>query len=180
LGGPLGNELIRQIEIEEIDTHFGRVQYAAMMDFTTRPAAAEDARAIAEVFSSSFRLLTFLPMLHTPPEDHSFIENVILEGPTVTVAEHDGAIVSFLARGEEEIRLLYTHPDFIGFGAGSLLLDAAMRSGVAALELWCFQANTGARRFYERHGFKALRFTDGQDNEERMPDVRYRWQCRPG
>lgn len=66
--------------------------------------------------------------------------------------------------------MLYTRPDFIG--AGSLLIEVAKRSGVSALELWCFQANT---RFYERHGFKAIRFTDGQGNEEKTPDVRYRW-----
>jgi ribosomal protein S18 acetylase RimI-like enzyme len=55
------------------------------------------------------------------------------------------------------------------------LIEVAKRSGEAALELWCFQANTYARRFYERHGFKAIRFTDGHDNEEKTPDVRYRW-----
>ena len=30
------------------------------------------------------------------------------------------------------------------------------------------------RRFYEARGFRATRFTDGADNEERTPDVRYR------
>ena len=74
-----------------------------------------------------------------------------------------------------EIRLLHTHPDFIGQSAGTLLLGAAKQSGVPALELWCFQANTLARRFYERHGFRAIAFTDGPENEEKMPDVRYRW-----
>jgi hypothetical protein len=48
-------------------------------------------------------------------------------------------------------------------------------SGVAALELWCFQANARARRFYEARGFHAIRFTDGADNEERTPDG-YRWE----
>ena len=147
-----------------------------MAGFTTRPATAADAPAIAAVLSTSFRLLTFLPMLHTAEENRHFIENVVLKECVVTVAEHDGAIVSFLARRDEEVRLLYTHPDFIGSGAGSRLLEMAQRSGEAALELWCFQANLRARRFYERHGFKAVRFTDGQDNEERMPDVRYRWE----
>ena len=147
-----------------------------MANFTARLATADDARAVAEVLSSSFRLLTFLPMLHTVEEDRQFIENVILEECVVTVIEGEAGIVSFLARQEEEIRLLYTHPDFIGAGAGSLLLEAAKVSGVAALELWCFAANTEARRFYEKHGFRAVRFTDGRDNEEKMPDVRYRWE----
>jgi len=115
-----------------------------------------DADAIAAVFSSSFRLLTFLPILHTVEEDRGFIANVILRQCEVAVAESAGRIVSFLARDGEEIRLLHTHPEFVGTGAGSLLLDGA-KASAAALELWCFQANTGARRFYERHGFRALR-----------------------
>jgi GNAT superfamily N-acetyltransferase len=150
-----------------------------MVDFTTRPATAGDAPAIAEVFSPSLRLLTFLPVLHTVEEDRHFIENVILKESEVTVAESAAGIVSFLARQEEEIRLLYTRPDFIGTGAGSLLLEVAKESGVAALELWCFQANVYARRFYERRGFKTVRVTDGQDNEEKMPDIRYRWERGP-
>ena len=98
--------------------------------------------AIAAVFSPSLRLLTFLPVLHTEEEDRWFIENVILKECAVTVAEGDEGIVAFLAREGEEVRMLYTHPDFIGAGAGSLLIEGAKRSGEAALELWCFQANT--------------------------------------
>lgn len=145
-------------------------------EFTTRRAVAADADAIARVFSPSFRLLTFLPKLHTIEEDRRFIANVILRECEVTVAEHRNAIVSFLARDNEEVRLLHTHPDFVGRGAGALLLESAKNTGVAALELWCFQANVGARRFYERHGFRAIAFTDGEGNEEKTPDVRYRWQ----
>ena len=143
--------------------------------FTCRKATAADADAIAAVFSPSFRLLTFLPMLHTVEEDRGFFADVVLRQCEVTVAETAGRIVSFLARVGEEIRLLHTHPDFIGAGAGRRLLDGAKTSS-AVLELWCFQANTDARRFYERHGFRAIRFTDGRDNEEKMPDVRYRWE----
>ena len=61
-------------------------------------------------------------------------------------------------------------------GAGTRLVEAAKSSGVDALELWCLQANTRTRRFYEARGFRAVRFTNGADNEERMPDVRYRWE----
>jgi GNAT superfamily N-acetyltransferase len=143
--------------------------------FTCRRATMADAEAIAAVFSPSFRLLSFLPMLHTVEEDRGFIADVVLKQCDVMVAESAGRIASFLARDREEIRVLHTHPDFIGLGAGRLLLDGAKISA-AVLELWCFQANAGARRFYERHGFRAIRFTDGQDNEEKTPDVRYRWQ----
>ena len=141
-----------------------------------RSATASDADAIAQVFSQSYRLLSFLPELHTVEEDRWFIVNVILNECEVTVAEYQGAIVAFLARQNEEIRLLHTHPDFIGRGAGSLLLNAAKSRDAAALELWCFQANLPARRFYEARGFRPIKFTNGEHNEENTPDLRYRWE----
>jgi GNAT superfamily N-acetyltransferase len=119
--------------------------------------------------------LTFLPMLHTVEEDRWFITNLILKDE-VTVAEDESRIVAFLVRQGEEVRLLYTRPDRIGMGAGTQLIDAAKASGIGALELWCFQANERARRFYEARGFHAIRFTDGAHNEERTPDIRYRWE----
>jgi GNAT superfamily N-acetyltransferase len=139
-------------------------------------ATTEDAEAIAAVFSPSFRLLVFLPMRHTVDEDRHFIRDVVLRDCSVLLAEGRAGIVSFLALQEQEIRMLYTHPDFIGKGAGSLLVETVKKSGIDALELWCFQANARARRFYEGHGFEAIQFTDGEDNEEKTPDVRYRWQ----
>jgi GNAT superfamily N-acetyltransferase len=146
------------------------------MHFTLRRAAACDADAIANVYSTSFRLLIFLPRLHTIEEYRWFIANVILKEFEVTVAEDESGIVAFLALKGEEVRLLYTRPDRIGMGAGTQLIDAAKASGTGALELWCFQANERARRFYEARGFCAIRFTDGADNEEQMPDIRYRWE----
>jgi ribosomal protein S18 acetylase RimI-like enzyme len=56
--------------------------------------------------------------------------------------------------------------------------DPVIRRGIRphGLWLWTFQTNTGARRFYERHGFVAVDETDGSANEERAPDVRYAWR----
>ena len=146
------------------------------MRFTLRRATACDAKAVANVFSASFRLLTFLPILHTVEEDRRYIQHVILNECEVTVAEDESGIVSFLARQGEEVRLLHTRPDRIGMGAGTQLIDAEKASGIGALELWCFEANERARRFYEARGFRAIRFTDGAHNEEQMPDIRYRWE----
>ena len=79
-----------------------------------RPATQADADAIAAAFSPSRRLLKFLPELHSVEEDRWFIENVILKDCEVTVIEVMSAVVSFLARDGTEIRLLHTHPRWIG------------------------------------------------------------------
>ena len=44
-------------------------------------------------------------------------------------------------------------------------------AGAEGLQLWVFQRNVGARRFYERHGFTLTELTDGSRNEEREPDA---------
>jgi GNAT superfamily N-acetyltransferase len=150
-----------------------------IMPFTLRAATAHDADEIADVYMASFRLLTFLPMLHDIGSYRWYVANVMLKECAVTIAEDDAGIVAFLALRGEEVQQFYTRPDRIGRGAGTQLIEAAKNSGVAALELWCFQANTRARRFYEARGFRAIRFTDGADNEERTPDVRYRWGRAP-
>ena len=146
------------------------------MAFRLRCATDKDAPAIAELFHDSYRLLTFLPKLHTIEGYRRFVGDFMLKDCEITIAEDDTGIVAFLARRGEEVRQLYTRPDRIGRGAGTQLIDAAKASGVAALELWCFQANTRARDFYEARGFRAICMTDGTQNEERTPDVRYRWE----
>jgi ribosomal protein S18 acetylase RimI-like enzyme len=55
------------------------------------------------------------------------------------------------------------------------LLEHAKAESPEGLYLWVFQKNEGARRFYERHGFRLAELTDGAGNMEREPDARYEW-----
>ena len=73
-------------------------------------------------------------------------------------------------------RLLYTHPTWLGMGAETRLVELAKRADVNTLQLWCFRANARARKFYEERSFLAVNCTDGASNEEKTPDVRYRWE----
>ena len=61
-----------------------------------------------------------------------------------------------------------------GRGVGKALLDTA-KARSDRLELWCFQANAGARRFYAREGLAEVERTDGAGNDEKLPDVRLVW-----
>ena len=114
-----------------------------------RLAIQADAEAIADVYFASYRLLDFLPKLHDLTSYRWYVANVMLKEWTVTVAEDDSGIVAFVERRGEEMGHFYTRPDRIGQGVGTQLVEAAKASGVDALELWFFQANTRARRFYE-------------------------------
>jgi len=109
------------------------------MSFTLRPAMPEDAEAIAAVYAASFRLLTFLPMLHTMESYRWYVANRMLKEWAVTIAEDDTGIVAFLGLRGEEVGHFYTRPDRIGRGAGTQLIEAAKSSGVTA-------SNYGASR----------------------------------
>ena len=141
-----------------------------------RLAGADDADAVAAVFTASFATLTFLPMLHTHEETRAFIRGVVLEKDEVWVVEDEGRIVGMSALSGDLLDQLYVHPDAQGRGAGSALIDTAKERRPGGFTLWVFQQNEAARRFYERSGFRLVRLTDGSENEEKTPDALYEWR----
>lgn len=62
-----------------------------------------------------------------------------------------------------------------GRGIGKHLLDHA-KTRLSHMTLWTFLANTKARRFYAREGFREVARSDG-DNEERLPDILLHWEA---
>ena len=64
-------------------------------------------------------------------------------------------------------------------GVGRRLIELAKERRPGGLDLYCFAVNATARRFYERNGFAPVAFGDGSGNEERQPDVLYRWTPTP-
>lgn len=143
-----------------------------------RRAALADADAVAAVFTRSFRTLDFLPRLHTAEEDRGFIRDVVLAEREVWVADDGGRVAGFAALARDVLTHLYVDPDAQGRGVGSALLERVKGERPAGFELWVFQRNDRARRFYERHGCRLVRLTDGSGNEERTPDALYEWRPR--
>lgn len=71
---------------------------------------------------------------------------------------------------------LYVRPELHRAGIGSrLVLFAQERQ--QELRLYTFQSNVNARAFYEEHGFAIEELTDGERNEEKMPDCTYLWRA---
>lgn len=152
-------------------------------DARRRMATAADADAVARLFVDT--QLRHLPFLPPPPIDKivpMMRDEVLPAGRTwVLEAPDSGQLRAMLTLSSPEdeahwIRHLYVAHDAVGGGLGSALLAFALapdqRRG-RVVRLWTFQANAGARRFYERQGFVPVRFTDGRDNVERCPDVLY-------
>ncbi|MFF8993508.1 GNAT family N-acetyltransferase [Streptomyces sp. NPDC014983] len=146
-----------------------------------RTAVAADAAAITAVFlASRAAALPYLPRLYSDEETLAFFEHVVLPSSTVWVAEQgeDARIVGFAALDKTVLDHLYLHPDVRRRGIGTALLQTVKQASPEELSLHCFQRNTDARAFYERHGFTAGEFNDGSRNEENEPDVTYHWTAR--
>lgn len=117
------------------------------------------------------------PPVRSDDEVRAYFRDVVLPSTEVWVAL-DPDVVGLLVLAGDVIDHLYVDPDHQRRGVGTALLDHAKRQRPRGLQLWTFQSNLGAQRFYERHGFAAVEETDG-DNEEGAPDVRYRWRPMP-
>ncbi|POX61825.1 histone acetyltransferase [Streptomyces sp. Ru62] len=143
-----------------------------------RRAVAADARAAADVYLRSFdAALPTVVRAHTDDEVRDYIRDVVVPLRETWVAEAAGAgVVGLMVLDGESLSQLYLDPRWRGRGIGDRFVALAKERGPRGLSLWTFQVNKPAHRFYERHGFVAVEYTDGSGNEEREPDVRYVWR----
>ena len=133
------------------------------------------AAACAAVLDEWIETTPWMPRLHTSASIRDHVSEVVFGMRRVWVAERAGAALGFLAMDIEDcVTALYVAAGERGRGAGRMLLDAAKGEAGAGLDLWTFEANEGARRFYAREGFVECERTDG-DNEEGLPDLRLEW-----
>jgi GNAT superfamily N-acetyltransferase len=142
-----------------------------------RPATAADAPRVAALLIDTRRsFMPYAPSAHTDEEVHAWVAGELVPGGGVTVATVEHTVVAAMAvddQGGGWIHQMAVDPHWVGQGIGSVLLRHALETLPRPVRLYTFQANTGARRFYERHGFVAIAFSDGQANEEHCPDVLY-------
>jgi GNAT superfamily N-acetyltransferase len=134
-----------------------------------RRATADDVEEIVAIFEPSFALLDFLPALHTHEENLAFFGRCVRDGEAYLLGH------GFSTLAGDWLTHLYVHPDEIGKGVGHALFEHAKTLRPEGFEFWVFQQNERARRFYEAHGAHPVEFTDGSGNEEKTPNMRYRW-----
>jgi RimJ/RimL family protein N-acetyltransferase len=91
------------------------------------------------------------------------------ENARALIAEKDGRAVGFIALIHAEVVSLFVVPEEWGQGIGTTLHDAAIRplaeSGRGSVQLWVWEENRVARRFYERLGWR----TDGRRRTSPYP-----------
>jgi hypothetical protein len=112
--------------------------------------------------------------LHTADEGRWFYRERMFKACTLWGAFHGDAltgIIAFRKTGSTCSMCCRTR-------RGEALAANCCRSRTVpsiGLQLWTFQRNTRARRFYEARGFVLVEETDDAGNEENEPDARYLW-----
>lgn len=142
-----------------------------------RRARLDEATAVADLWCRS-RHAAFpaIPApVHDDDEVREWFASAVLPNRDVWLIARGENLIALLVLDDGWIDQLYVDPQWTGQGLGSVLVDLAKELRPERLDLWTFQSNVAARRFYERHGFGAIETTDGA-NEEGAPDVRYRWR----
>jgi pimeloyl-ACP methyl ester carboxylesterase/GNAT superfamily N-acetyltransferase len=146
-------------------------------DVTIRRATQADAAGAGDVWLSSWRATFDFPPGHPDEAVRTWLAEELLPSTEAWVAiDPAGRVVGLMALSASMVEQLYLAPDWIGRGLGTRFLDLAKARRPAGLDLYCFQANGRARRFYERRDFAAIAFGDGSGNEEHQPDIRYAWR----
>jgi GNAT superfamily N-acetyltransferase len=142
------------------------------MMLTIDTARPEDAKALGRILSDWIDETPWMPRLRSRAEDRSFVADLI-HSKGVLVARDDAEPVGFLFERDCHIGALYIARRARGHHLGKHLVDR-IKEACNAIDLWTFEANEDARRFYEREGFRVVERTRG-DNDEGLPDLRMAW-----
>jgi ribosomal protein S18 acetylase RimI-like enzyme len=141
---------------------------------TIRRATDTDADGAADVFIAARATMAYLPALHSETKTRAFIGSLVKEAET-WVAERNGEVVGLAVIDGGWLEHLYVHPSRFGTGTGTKLFRQVSAQHPKGFQLWVFQQNVAGRRFYERLGCALVRLTDGENNEEHVPDALYVW-----
>jgi ribosomal protein S18 acetylase RimI-like enzyme len=143
-----------------------------------RPFQKSDFEAVAalwhETKQDAYPYLA-LEQGRTLEEDAGFLRTRILVRCKVFVVEIRGRLAAFLAIDGSYVDRLYVHPRCQRRGVGSLLLRKALELSPEGVELHTHQKNETACAFYEKHGFRAVRYGISPPPESE-PDVEYHWR----
>jgi len=123
-----------------------------------RSAKPEDIPALAMIAERSYRA-AFAGILEQDVlkgrDAAYFAERFTDAWERMLVVQSGETQCGFLLMTNEHIDMLFMDPHASGRGGGALLLQQAVILGAKSLE--CFRDNHGARRFYERHGWRLTR-----------------------
>jgi ribosomal protein S18 acetylase RimI-like enzyme len=139
----------------------------------------QDEPAVVDVwFRSGKAAYPFLQLWQTLtwPQAAEIFRTEIRSRCDIWVAVRNGQVVGYLAmRPPSYVDRLYVDPKAQRTNIGTMLLAFAKSISPGGLRLHTHQQNMPARKFYEKHGFQAVRFSISPPPES-APDVEYHWK----
>jgi len=144
-------------------------------DFQTRCAKPEDAADCAAILQEWINETDWFPTLHPDSAAEPMLRSEI-EKSGFTLAVKNQQIAGFSCMADDQLQFLYVRGVFRGQRVGAQLLNRCKFANPDGFGLWTFQQNIGARRFYQREGFVEIKRTNGEGNEEGLPDIRFYWE----
>ncbi len=143
-----------------------------MSDPTLRPARPDDVPALIRICLDA-RTSADIPNLHTDAENLAFFSGLVA-AKAAMVAELEGAPVGFAVVHDGWLEHLWIDPPHHRRGIGGRLLAWARAEVPRDLRLYVFTHNVRAIAFYKAHGAVQIAASDGEGNEERLPDLTLR------
>jgi GNAT superfamily N-acetyltransferase len=122
-----------------------------------RAARHEDVPALAEQAVEAYRnvFAPLIPEINLSEFDLAhFTARFTHHWPTMRVVEHEGVPIAFAMLTQDHVDMFFVAGDMRGRGVGQMLLADVVEQGARTLET--FAANSGARRFYQRLGWRHL------------------------
>jgi GNAT superfamily N-acetyltransferase len=132
---------------------------------------ADEAEVVEAWYRSGIATYTFLPTGRSLP----LSKGLQSRHPTKLLdlgSALDERVVAYLAMKGTCIDRLYVDPLEWRKGWGTRLVNFAKQVSPRGLELYTHQENSAARAFYERHGFRPVKFGLSPPPES-APDVEY-------
>lgn len=148
-----------------------------MMNKTTiiRDAEKADMPACAAILNAWIDETEWMPRVHDHEDVERYYSDVVFQERQVKIADVDGKVCAFMALSNDAyVTALYVGSRHRRDRLGKSLLDHAKTLYPEQLNLWTFDENKDAQRFYHRENFVEVRRTGG-DNEENLPDILFRW-----
>lgn len=141
-----------------------------------RSARSQDMAVCAAIVNDWIDQTDWMPRVHT----HEAVRKHYEEDEKIkrqTIVAVDGSRVrGFVTLTRDGfITALYVEEASRNQGIGGLLLARVKRELSPEINLYIFEANEKAQKFFSRHGFAEINRTTG-DNEENLPDILMEWR----
>ncbi len=130
---------------------------------------------VVNMWRPSKELATGQKDIHSFEEDVHFIKNILSKDHQILLALQDESdkVLAMMAYTKDSIAQLYVDVNHLNYGIGTRLLNIAKQQTETQLDLFTFQRNDIARKFYEKHGF--VEIGRNYENELNLLDIKYRW-----